>query len=762
MKNKIKGCIQSISSFFIGFILLTTLGIQCTTKLETWELVKNGKSNYKIYLSDNAIPSEKHAATELQKYIYEISDCKIPITNKYHKTKKFIFVGFNDVSNNLVQNIELDTLGDEEFIIETADNNILIAGGNPRGTLYGVTAFLSDYLGCRWYTTDFKIIPKNKDIIVGPIKIREQPAFEYREAWYKEAYNSEWAVHNRLNPSISIPPDSIGGGYQIYPFVHTFYRLVAPETYFKKYPEYFALVDGKRKGHEAQLCLTNPEVLRIATETVYKWIEEQPNVQVLSVDQNDGYGFCECDKCKAIDEAEGSHSGTIINFVNQIADKVAQTNPKIRIQTLAYVYSEIPPKNIKPRPNVTIRLCHYEYCSAHSLEGCDSHKVFLERLKGWSEIANRITIWDYYTDFDHYLMPYPNFETFKHDIKFYADHNCIGLFAQGSNVAKNGGGEFASLRAWVFAQLMWNPYQDSQALIDEFVTNVYGKSAPFIKAYIELLHAKVKPESVSFSIWARPLDVEYLSPEVVEESVELFRQARASATNDAELLKRVELAELPILYTQLYFYTVGGKAYLTQKEMPKVLQKFQRITEENEITQLAENPKRGSVVKFIKNIKEQYTYLTDWWIIGPFDNPDEIGLNLRYPPENEFDIGKSYLAKNNKSISWKYIENKESGYIDFIKFFGDPNDGVAYAKTTIQLKQAGKIKIGLGSNDGVKLWINGVLVHTNKTARKAVPNQDIVKVNMRKGNNNILIKVDQTGGGWGFYFTFIEGSEFID
>jgi hypothetical protein len=388
--------------------------------------------------------------------------------------------------------------------------------------------------------------------------------------------------------------------------------------------------------------------------------------------------------------------------------------------------------------------------------------VFLERLKGWSEIANRITIWDYYTDFDHYLMPYPNFETFKHDIKFYADHNCIGLFAQGSNVAKNGGGEFASLRAWVFAQLMWNPYQDSQALIDEFVTNVYGKSAPFIKAYIELLHAKVKPESVSFSIWARPLDVEYLSPEVVEEYVELFRQARASATNDAELLKRVELAELPILYTQLYFYTVGGKTYLTQKEMPKVLQKFQRITEENEITQLAENPKRGSVVKFIKNIKEQYTYLTDWWIIGPFDNPDEIGLNLRYPPENEFDIGKSYLAKNNKSISWKYIENKESGYIDFIKFFEDPNDGVAYAKTTIQLKQAGKIKIGLGSNDGVKLWINGVLVHTNKTARKAVPNQDIVKVNMRKGNNNILIKVDQTGGGWGFYFTFIEGSEFID
>jgi hypothetical protein len=735
--------------------------VQCTTKSDNLILVKNGASDYSIFISDKAIPSEKFAAKELQKYIYEISESILPITNEYQASGKHIILGFEGIPESVLQDVDVNSFGAEEYIIKTSGKDILIAGGNPKGTLYGVIDFLTDQLGCRWYTPDFKKIPKTKDIIINAISKRDKPAFEYREAFYKEAYDREWAVHNRLNPSMSMPPDSMGGGYKIYPFVHTFYQLVSPKIYYKKHPEYFAMVDGKRKGHEAQLCLTNPKVVKIATETVYRWIKEQPDVRVLSVDQNDGYGFCECKKCKTIDEAEGSHSGSLLNFVNKIADTVAQTNPDIRIQTLAYVYSEIPPKNIKPGPNVTIRLCHYEYCSAHSLEGCDSHKVFLERLKGWSEIADRITIWDYFTDFNHYLMPYPNFETFKHDVKFYADHNCIGLFAQGANVAQNGGGEFSTLRAWVFAQLMWNPDQDAQALIDEFVTNVYGKAAPHIKTYIDLLHEKVKPDSVYFSIYAKPTDGGYLTPEIVQESVNLFKQAEETATNDSALLKRVELAELPIIYTQLYFYSIGGQAYLSTENMPKILKKFQRIIAENNITQLAENPMRSDVNEFIEKVKHQYKYLTNWYIIGPFDNPDENGLLIKYPPEDEFDTNKSYVGKNDQSILWQHTENKESGYMDFMKLFEDRNDGVAYAKTTMEFKEGGKVKIGIGSNDGVKLWINGKLVHTNQIARKAEPNQDILTVNLKKGKNDILIKIDQTGGGWGFYFTVIEGAELI-
>jgi len=745
--------------YFTGLVFIVVFGTQCTSKSGKLVLVENGKSDYRIYLSDNAVLAEKHAASELQKYIYEISACKLPITNKYQESVKHIFVGFKNVPEILLQGIDVNSFGMEEFIIKTSSKDIIIAGGKPRGTLYGVIAFLTDEFGCRWYTPDFNKIPKTKDIIVNAIDKRDKPAFEYREAWYKEAYNTEWAVHNRLNPSIVPIPDSLGGSYITYPFVHTFNALVPPEKYFEKHPEYFSLINGKRKAerHGTQLCLTNPDVLKIATQTVFRWIKEHPKANVFSIDQNDGYGFCECEKCKAIDDAEESHSGTIINFVNHIADTIAQTHPDLRIQTLAYVYSEVPPKNIKPRPNVTIRLCHYEYCCAHAIEQCESHQVFRERLQAWSKIANQITIWDYFTDFNHYLVPFPNFESLKNDVRFYADNNCIGLFAQGCNVPQKGGGEFASLRAWVFARLMWNPYQDAQVLIDEFVENVYGSAAPFIKTYIDLLHEKVKPDSVYFSIYAKPTDGGYLTPDVVQESVNLFKQAEAASANDPDLLKRVELAGLPILYTQLYFYSIGGKVYLSQTDMEATLNKFQRIIKESNITRFAEGKERGDVQAFINRVKNVNKYITNWWIIGPFDNPNANGLNIKYPPETEFDTEKSYVGKNDHSILWKYIENKESGYMDFIKLFDDPNDGVAYARTTMELKQAGKIKIGVGSNDGVKLWINGKLVHNNQTARKAEPNQDILTINLKKGKNDILIKIDQTGGGWGFYFTVLEG-----
>ncbi|MBC8183130.1 hypothetical protein H8E88_18660 [candidate division KSB1 bacterium] len=71
------------------------------------------------------------------------------------------------------------------------------------------------------------------------------------------------------------------------------------------------------------------------------------------------------------------------------------------------------------------------------------------------------------------------------------------------------------------------------------------------------------------------------------------------------------------------------------------------------------------------------------------------------------------------------------------------------------------MKIGVGSNDGVRLWINGKLVLDNKVARKAEPNQDVLTVTFKKGKNTVLLKIDQLGGGWGFYFSVLEGVEFL-
>jgi hypothetical protein len=328
-------------------------------------------------------------------------------------------------------------------------------------------------------------------------------------------------------------------------------------------------------------------------------------------------------------------------------------------------------------------------------------------------------------------------------------------------VPQNGGGEFSELRAWVFAQLMWDPHQDAQKLIDEFVFNVYGQAAPFIKTYIDMIHEKVKPDSVFFSIYAKPTDGGYLTPELVTRAEELFLQAEKAASHSPALLRRVELAHLPILFTQLYFYSTGGKAYLNKTDMPSTLNKFQRILNENNITQIAERRDRGDIQKFIERVNTKHVYLTKWWIIGPFDNPDENGLFVVYPPEEEFDSSKTYIGRKNQSVKWQPYDNKISGYIDFTKIFKDSDLGVAYAQCNIEMSQNSDIMIGVGSNDGVRLWVNGLLLLDNKIGRSAEPNQDVLNVPLEKGKNTVLLKIDQRGGGWGFYFTVIEGASKI-
>ncbi|MCC5929949.1 MAG: DUF4838 domain-containing protein [Cyclobacteriaceae bacterium] len=733
----------AITSFFI--LLLTGCN-------QTHYLVFDGKSEYCIYVHPGASETELFAARLLQDHFTKISGCEIPVNHEFIPNQPTIYIGFQNLPEKLLKSIPDTSLPEEHYIIKSDGRDLVLAGGGRRGNLYAVIGFLSDHLGCRWYTRTVHKLPFKNKIPLSKTDELHKPVFEYREAWFHEAYDSEWAVLNRLNPSIRPIPDSMGGSYITYPFAHTFDRLVPVDEYADTHPEYFSEINGERQKTLSQLCLTNPDVLKIATARVFQWIEEHPYADIISVDQNDGEGYCECVHCKAIDEAEGSQAGSLLFFVNQIADTVARVYPSKKIQTFAYHYTEEPPKTMRPRDNVTIRLCHYDYCSAHHLEDCEDHKPFTERFEKWSRIAKRISVWDYYTDFSHYFIPFPNFETFKHDVQWYADRNVKGMFMQGNNVPDNGGGEFSELRAWVFAQLMWNPYQDAQALIDEFVDNLFEDAAPFVHDYIKLLHDFVKNDhGHHFNIWSQPAQMRYLNPDIINAAEALFRQAMEVASGKPDLLERVELAYLPVLYTRLYFYSIGSRLYLDDDKMPETLNHFKKIVARHKIRTYAET--HGDIEKFIERVAFSGKYHTEWWLAGPFDNANLKGLSTVFGPEKQFNLSEGFIGKESVKVNWQSYDDPTSGYIDFTGIF-DPNIyTVAYACKIIQSSEEKKVKFGIGSNDGVRVWVNDKLVLDRPVSRKAEPNQDIIEVKLKKGDNKILLKVDQLELGWGFYFT---------
>ena len=73
----------------------------------------------------------------------------------------------------------------------------------------------------------------------------------------------------------------------------------------------------------------------------------------------------------------------------------------------------------------------------------------------------------------------------------------------------------------------------------------------------------------------------------------------------------------------------------------------------------------------------------------------------------------------------------------------------AYLRTEIWSDEAQRVKMELGSDDGVKIWLNGELVHANNSSRVVNPGEDVFEIDLRQGKNSLLLKITQGAGGWG-------------
>ncbi|MCX6633596.1 MAG: DUF4838 domain-containing protein [Acidobacteria bacterium] len=506
-------------------------------------LAENGRSAYSIRVARDASPSEKRAAAELQRFLGEMSGARLPIVDDTAKSKgRSILIGRGGGK------IPFESLGPEGFVLKTVGRNLVIAGGRERGTMYGVYTFL-DRLGCRWFTPQVSRIPKRASITIDPMNETQRPAFEYREVFFTEAWDKDWSARNRLNGQSHHLDESTGGRIRYYPFVHSFNQMIPPAKYFREHPEYFSLIDGQRRAERSQLCLTNPDVLRLGVEAVREWIRQHPEATIFSVSQNDWTGWCECDRCRRVEEEEGGvHSGPLIRFVNSLAEEIEKTHPGKLIDTLAYWYTERPPKLTRPRPNVRIRLCPIGACQAHPYEQCPYNRLFVDILKEWSKQTDRLYVWHYNTNFSHYLLPFPDFDELAADIPMYRRNGVVGLFLEGA-YAPGGGGENAELRSYVMARLLWNPAAEVNREIDDFLEACYGPAAKPMRAYFDLLHEQVRGKNNHLWIFVQPR-VPYLSREFLDRAAALFRQAEAAAGNDA-IRRRIEKARLSIEYVEL-------------------------------------------------------------------------------------------------------------------------------------------------------------------------------------------------------------------
>jgi len=550
------------SRFVLGVCLaaLTCLGGTgyASPPGEPIELVKGSRSAHAIVIAQEASDAEVHAAEELKRYIGEMTDCTLPIVRGGDNTHDgpFVCIGMSKIAAGLAPDFDMAALKEEGIAIRTVGPNILLLGSRTRGALYATHTFL-EQLGVRFYAPDVERVPKRTAITVSPTDMTHHASFPYRLITYPGSLHPRFSVKLKINLN-PYGLKKMGGGYRpSRHMTHTFYALVPPQTYFDDHPEYFALVDGERQRDFSQLCLTNPGTIRVATETVLRWIEEEPDAYSFGVVQNDWLKNCECEQCKAIDDREGTPAGSLIYFCNEIAKVIAEKYPEVgldgrprkMIHTIAYTYTEPPPKALKPAPNLTVTLCHmYPSCDSHPIETCPKDARYFEHLTGWLALTDNVMVWHYLVDFTHFSLPFPNFNAIRADLPMYARRGVQGFLGQAAPMGS--GNEMGELRNYVCAKLAWNINEDVDALIDDFMDGFFGPAAGPMRKHFNLIHKEVEDPDRHMHLYSG-LEAGYLTDDVMTRIGELFDEAEAAVRDDPALLKRVRKERMGEWYAHL-------------------------------------------------------------------------------------------------------------------------------------------------------------------------------------------------------------------
>jgi len=583
-------------------------------------LAENGTSDFQIVVPDQATESERYAAEELQSFLKQISGALLPIVAESRAPQgPAVHVGLTISANQFAARAHPAPLGAEEFVIHSDQESgiLFIVGGRPRGALYGVYSFLEDVLGCRWYAPGVSRIPAADTIQFPDINVTQAPAFEYREPFFYHAFDADWAARNKANGATPDLKEKHGGKISYSHFVHTYNALVPPSMYFDEHPEYFTEITDPNVRDKTQLCVTNPDVLDISRREVMKWMDDAPDATIFSVSQNDNINYCKRDGDAALEKQEGSPAGPLLHFVNAVADYVAEKHPDKLVDTLAYQYTENAPENVRPRDNVVVRLCHMApSCDTHPLDKCFWNAKYMKNLRAWTDISKHVYVWHYVTNFSHYLMPFPDVKAIARDIPTYYKYGVDGIFAQGSYQSQ--GGNFAELKAWLIARLLWDPEQDAKALIEEFFQGYYGPAAQPMMDYFQALHKTVSDPNAHAHLYTGPIalflprDVLLYADDCFDRAEaaaagDCFDRAEAAAAGDEALLTRIQRDRLGLTYVKLTAPHLYGwvadelKPGASQDQFAR-LEKFAADLERLNVTKIDEWHTREEMVEKLREM----------------------------------------------------------------------------------------------------------------------------------------------------------------
>ncbi|MCL2512429.1 MAG: DUF4838 domain-containing protein [Oscillospiraceae bacterium] len=475
---------------------------------EKMTIIDSGASDYVIVVGENAVPAEAMAAQKLQGFLKQISGFELPIITDDQASSALNEIIIGDTNRYAMDAEKFESLGNDGFVIRTNadgkygdinEGDIVLMGGQPRGTLYSVYDFLEKFLGCRWFSIEMTIIPEN-DVVGVPVDIDEIeiPYFTYRQptlVWRLTSADVDYSLANRVNAQGMIGnatwPEEYGG-VVYYPVTHSALTILPPSKYIAEHPEYFAKnADGSPmecEHGENNPCLTNPDVLEIYKEYALNIMNNNPGTQGISMGLNDSGTICQCVDCRALYAQEenplAGQSRALMEVLNAVCEYLVDMgHTKVTINAFAYGTATYPP-SIDLHPNIVIHFCPINMCYIHKAGECDYWEniyYFEEVLEGWSKIAKKITVFEYPLSYNEPGIPYPIWTALQTYMQYYYENNVIGLSCC---VATIHDVNFYVMSQYLYAKLLWNPYIDLEEVYQDFLPKYYGGGWQYLREYI--------------------------------------------------------------------------------------------------------------------------------------------------------------------------------------------------------------------------------------------------------------------------------------
>lgn len=666
-----------------------------------------------------------------------------------------LHVGVAGQFDNL--DFKVPPLAEEAFLIHVAPEGIHLIGGSPLGTQHALYTVLRD-LGCRWIMPGAigECIPISATAALPIQHTVDEPDFHFREIWYAYGCSpegsqrrSEWLRRNRMNR----PPIQHG---------HNLTSTLAVFAPYEERPELYGLFSGERK--KQQICTSNPETVTLVAKAIAQYLDASPQTIAYSLCPDDNSDFCECDNCLALDSGRIDSGGkpSIADryqvFLNGVFEHLKENYPDVWLTTYAYnVNHTDPPINTPVHPNTCIFATTSVYCSAHGIgdDFCASRLAFKDLLAQWTSLTDHVFIYEYDPVPYSGGLPWPMWESHAKEMAGYKELGVSGVSFEGQD---SWAAYFPNY--WIAAQVMWDSSRDGDALFQDLMTSFFENAAPEMTKFYNTLAEPFRglERKVEWGLSDYP---KFFAREVTTKCGDALKRARSKTTSPL-VQQRLEMVGLSFEEMDAYVAlrtaddTVSYEDY--SRNMTRLNDAIDRMAAINEDYLLANIAKEKTGVGLTDRFAREQGFINRWLLCGPFDNLGMDGHDRAYPPEEAVDVDAIYAGKDGATAKWQPNHTPEwTGYVDLKQEFDQTDWVCAYAVCWVTLDEGPRdVMFRVGSNDSVKVFLNGAEVWDNKMERAASPDDDLVPVTLPQGTSAVLLKIGQTGLNWGFYFRITE------